>query len=182
VRSWFQRLFAARSPRRAPVTCYLRENGPLAYQLDLFGDTPRDAAETLLSSGLAWAWTSGTREWTHLTRISLSAFLADLPGGALLVAVEGELPTHLTGDVVKDWVRRFCRIEPVPLAVAISATPAPDPKRRNSPGQQLVFVQQHASAPVNALLDALHLDRRAAARSAYARLGPSSLESIAERL
>jgi hypothetical protein len=43
-------------------------------------------------------------------------------------------------------------------------------------------VQQHASDAVNGLLDTLRLDRRAAARSAYARLGPASLESLAERL
>jgi hypothetical protein len=43
-------------------------------------------------------------------------------------------------------------------------------------------VQQHASAAVSTLLDALHVDRKAALRSAYPRLGPASLESIAGRL
>ena len=135
-------------------------------------DSSRALAETLMNSELSWAWKSGTREWTHLTRISLSALLADLAGGALVVGVEGELPTQLTDGMVKDWVRRFCRAEPVPLAIAISVTL----------DRQIVFVQQHASTTVNALLNALHVDRNLVQRSAYARLGPATLESVAERL
>ena len=158
--------------RRGTVTCYLRENGPIGYQLELFGTVPRATVETLTNSGLSWAWKSGAREWTHLTPVSLSALLADLPGGALIIGLEGEVPTQVTSHIVKAWVRRFCRAEPVPLAIAISVTPSP----------QIVFVQQHASATVNALLAALHLDRDAALRSAYHRLGAASLESVAERL
>jgi hypothetical protein len=172
VLSVFARLFGSGRRRRPPVTCFIRENGPIAYQVDLFGGSPRESADTLLNAGLSWAWRSGAREWTHLTRISLSAFLGDLPGGALIVGVDGDLPTHLTDAAVKDWVRRFCRAEPTPLAIAASA----------SSGRQILFVQQHASDAVNGLLDTLRLDRRAAARSAYARLGPASLESLAERL
>ena len=153
-------------------TCYLRENGPIAYALDLFGASPREQADAMLSSELSWAWKSTTREWTQLTRISLSAFLADVPTGALLVGVEGELPTELSDAGVKEWIRRFSRIQPVPLAAVISVTP----------GQQLLFVQQHASDAVNALLETWGLDKGAAVRKSYPRLGPSTLESIGDRL
>lgn len=157
---------------RAVFTCYLRENGPIAYELNLFDDAPRERADAMISSGLSWAWKSHTREWTHLTRISLSAFLADVASGALLIGVEGELPTEVSDPVVKDWIRRFSRLQPVPMAAAISVTPA----------QQLLFVQQHASEAVNALLDTWGLDKGAAVRKAYPRLGAASLESIGDRL
>jgi hypothetical protein len=167
-----QRLFGGRRSGRPPVTCYLRENGPIAYELELFPDFSRERADAIISSGLSWAWKSDTREWTELTRISLSAFLADAPSGVRLVAIEGELPTELSDEVVAGWIRTFCRLHPSPLAAAIEVTPC----------RQMLFVQQHASEPVNRLLDDLGLDKGAAERKAYARLGPASLESIAERL
>jgi hypothetical protein len=172
VRSLLQRLLGARGAKRPSVTCYLRENGPIAYELDLFASTPRDRADAMVSSDLDWAWKSRTREWTHLTRISLSAFLADLPAGLVLVAIEGDLPTALTDGAVADWIRRFSRVQPVPLAAVITV----------QPDRQLLFVQQHASEPVNRLLDDWGLDKRAAERKSYARLGPASLEITAERL
>ena len=173
MRAFLQKLFGAgRTPRGSAFTCYLRENGPIAYELDLFGSSPRERADAMISSEIAWAWKSQTREWTQLTRISLSAFLADIATGALLVGVEGELPTELSDPAVKDWIRRFSRIQPGPLAAAISVTP----------GQHLLFVQQHASEAVNGLLDTWGLDKGAAVRKAYPRLGPASLESIGERL
>ena len=153
-------------------TCYLRENGPIAYELDLFGGSPRDRADAMMSGELFWAWKSGAREWTHLTRISLSAFLADLPAGVLLVATEADLPTEVSDEVVAEWIRGFCRIQDVPLVALISVTA----------DRQVLFVQQHASDPVNRLLDAWGLDKGAAERKSYARLGPASLESIADRL
>ena len=124
------------------------------------------------ASELSWAWKGKTRDWTHLTRISLSAFLADLPDGVVLIATAGELPTEISDPVVKDWMRRFCRLQPVELAAVISV----------SKDRQLLFVQQHASDEVNALLDEWGLDKGAAVRKAYPRLGPASLESLAERL
>ena len=173
MRSLLSRVFGSgQRARRVAVRCHLRENGPIGYELELFDELPRAQAETLMNSGLSWAWKSGTREWTHLTRVSLSAILADLAAGALIVGVEDELPTQVSDGMVKAWMRRFCRAEPVPLAIAMSVTP----------GREIVFVQQHPSATVSALLDALHLDRNAARRSAYARLGPASLESLADRL
>ncbi len=171
MRALLQRFFGGHRSR--PVfTCYLRENGPIAYELDLFGDTPRDRADAMMTGELFWAWKSGTREWTHLTRISLSAFLADLPAGVLLVASEVDLPTEVSDAVVADWIRGFCRIQEVPLVGVISVTP----------GRQVLFVQQHATEPVNRLLDAWGLDKGAAERKSYARLGPVSLEAIGEAL
>jgi hypothetical protein len=172
VGSILQRLFGGRRGRRAVFTCYLRENGPIAYELDLFASSPRERADAMMSSELGWAWKSGTREWTHLTRISLSAFLADAPAGVLLVATEGDLPTEVTDGVVAGWIRRFSRLQPSPLAAVIRVTS----------DRQLLFVQQHASEPVNRLLDDWGLDKGAAERKAYARLGPASLEAIVERL
>jgi hypothetical protein len=173
MRPVIERLFPFLRSRRAHVTCYLRENGPLAYELELFGAaSPRERAGLLLDSGLAWAWKGGPREWTELTRISLPAFLGDLTLGALLVGVDGELPTHVTDETVKGWLRCFCRVDPAPLAAAASV----------SPDRQLIFVQQHASPAVSALLDAFDLDRRSAVRTAYARLGAAGLERIADSL
>ena len=167
-----QRFFGPGRTRRAPFTCYLRENGPIGYELDLFAAAPRDRADAMMSSELAWAWKSGSREWTHLTRISLSAFLSDVPAGVVVIAAEGELPTDVNDALVKDWIRRFSRVHPVPLAAVISVTGP----------QQLLFVQQHASQSVNGLLEAWGLDKGADVRKAYPRLGPASLESLGDRL
>jgi hypothetical protein len=60
----------------------------------------------------------------------------------------------------------------VPLAIVIAG----------SPDRQMMFVQQHAAAPVSALMQSLEVDRKSAIRSAYARLSPASLEAMAERL
>jgi hypothetical protein len=171
VRAFLHRFFGPRR-RRSVFTCYLRENGPIAYELDLFGAEPRDRADAMMAGELSWAWKSGTREWTHLTRISLSAFLADLPAGVLLVATDAELPTEVSDAGVAEWIRRFARLQDVPLAAVIHVTP----------DRQLVFVQQHATESVNRLLDEWGLDKGAAARKSYARLGPASLESIADKL
>jgi len=171
VPSVLQRLFGRR--RKGPVACYLRENGPIAYELDLFGQEPRERADTIISSEITWAWKSATREWTELMRISLSAFLADLSAGkVMLTGTEGEPPVNLSDATVKDWIRHFSRLQPSPLAAVINA----------ADGRQLLFVQQHASDPVNRLLDTLDLDKGAAERKSYARLGPASLEALADRL
>ncbi len=172
MRALLQRFFGPGRTRRAPFTCYLRENGPIAYELDLFEAAPRDRADAMMSADLAWAWKSGAREWTHLTRISLSAFLSDISSGVVVIAADGELPTDVNDALVKDWIRRFNRVQPVPLAAVINV----------SGPQQLLFVQQHASEAVNNLLEAWGLDKGAAVRKAYPRLGPSTLESIADRL
>ena len=167
-----RRIFGPGRGGKAPVTCFIRENGPIAYRLEVFGAEPREQARTLLDSQLWWSWKSGTREWTELTPLSLSAFLNDLSAGALMVGADHELPTEMTDALVKGWIRQFCRVAPVPLAAVVHV----------QPDRQLLFVQQHAPTPVAAVLDALGLDRQAAARRAYAHLGADSLEALAERL
>jgi hypothetical protein len=172
VLSILQGLFGGNRARRSVVACYLRENGPIAYELDLFTSAPRERADAMMSSPLAWAWKGAAREWTHLTRISLSAFLGDIGSGALLVATDGELPTDLTDAVVGDWIRRFSRVQPVPLEAVIKV----------GADRQLLFVQQHATEAINELLANWGLDKGAAERKSYARLGADSLESIGQRL
>lgn len=173
VRALLQGIFGGGGRARRPVfTCFLRENGPIAYELDLFTTAPRERADAMMSSPLNWAWKGDAREWTHLTRISLSAFLGDVSSGAMLIGAEGELPTHVTDATVADWIRRFSRVQPVPLAAVIHVTPA----------RQLLFVQQHTSDAVNDLLAEWGLDKRAAERKSYARLGESSLEALGQRL
>lgn len=172
VRALLQRLLKRRRARSA-VACYLRENGPIAYELDLFSTDARERADAMMSGEIEWAWKGASRDWTELTRISLSAFLADLSSGdVLLVGSETDLPVGVSDALVKRWIRSFCRLQPSPLSAAISA----------ADGRQLLFVQQHASEPVNRLLDAWGLDKGAAERKAYPRLGPGALEGIAERL
>lgn len=172
MRRLLRRLLGHRA-RRPSVVCYLRENGPIAYELDLFSSASRDRADAMTSGELSWAWKAPNRDWTELTRVSLSAFLADVAaGGVLLAGADGELPVDLSDPVVKGWIRRFCRLQPTPLAAVISV----------SGGRQLLFVQQRASDAVNRLLDAWGLDKRAAGRRAYPRLGHASLEAVADRL
>jgi hypothetical protein len=151
----------------------LRENGPIAYEFDLFAAEPRERADAMIDSELSWTWRSGSRDWTHLSRVSLSAFLADMAAGSvLLLATEGETPHDLGNDAVSDWIRRFCRIQSSPVAAVISL----------AGGRQLLFVQQHATDAVNQLLDTWGLDKGSAQRQSYARLGTASLETIADRL
>jgi hypothetical protein len=158
-------------PRRA--ICYLRENGPIAYELDVLSSAPRDRAAAMLSSSLMWHWRTTARGWTELTRVSLSAFLADLAGGDLLiVGSPHELPGEVSDGLVGGWFRQFCRAEPTPLAAVVSL----------STGRQLLFVQQDVPAAINDLLGAWAIDKSAAERKSYARLGAASLEVVADRL
>jgi hypothetical protein len=171
VASFFQKLFGKR--RNDGVACFLRENGPIAYELDLFGESPRGRVDAMMSSGLSWAWKGSARDWTELTRISLSAFLADLASGnVILLATEGEPPVDLSDLTVKEWIRQFCRLQPSPLAAVITT----------ADNRQLLFVQQHATDAVNVLLDEWGIDKGAAMRKAYPRLGPASLESVGDKL
>jgi hypothetical protein len=98
----------------------------------------------------------------------------DAPDAHLTVCLSGRRAFRCgaRGRAVADWIRRFARLQPAPLAAVITVTP----------DRQLLFVQQHASDPVNRLLDDWGIDKGAAARKAYARLGPASLEAVAERL
>jgi hypothetical protein len=128
----------------------------------------------MMDMDISWTWRSPARDWTHLTRVSLSAFLSDLSGDSmLLLGTEGEPSHDLDNAVVSDWIRKFCRIQTSPVAAVISVTTG---------GRQLLFVQQHASESVNRLLDAWGLDKGSAERQSYARLGPAALEAIADGL
>jgi hypothetical protein len=169
VLTLLQRLLGGTRLGRRPFTCYLRENGPIAYEFDLFRAAPRERADAMMDSELSWAWKGADREWTHLTRISMSAFLADIPAGVILVAAREELPTEVDDALIAGWIRHFSRLQPVPLEAVI----------RIAQERQLLFVQQHASDQVNRLLDDWGIDKGAAERKSYARLGDHSLETIA---
>jgi hypothetical protein len=157
---------------RKPI-CYLRENGPIAYELGLLSSAPRDRADVMLSSGLTWHWRTAARGWTELTRISLSAFLADLPADDLLIVGTGDdLSVEISDAVVVGWLRRFCRTDRTPVAVVVSIAGS----------RELLFVQQDAPASVTGLLGAWAIDKSSADRRSYARLGPAALESVASRL
>jgi hypothetical protein len=172
VRRFLQQLWTRRRARRA-VVCFLRENGPIAYELDLFASAPRERADAMMSSDLTWTWRHAARDWTQLTRVSLSAFLSDLAAGdVLLLGTEGEPPHDLGNTAVSDWLRRFSRLQPSPVAALISV----------QNGRQLLYVQQNTTESVNRLLDAWGLDKGSAERQSYARLGPASLEAVADRL
>lgn len=168
VRSVFERLFGGSGRRGPGLTCYLRENGPVAFELDLFATAPRERAEVLLASALDWAWKDRSRGWTRLTRVSLSAFLADVPGGLLLAGFEGDLPSDITDTLLADALRRFVRVHPTALAAVVTSAPDRD----------LLFVQQHATDAVNDLLAGLGIDKADAARRPYAHLKQRKLEEI----
>ena len=174
MRGLLQRLFKSRPGGGSKVVCYLRENGPVAYELDLFAANPRERTDAMLSAGLEWSWRSPSRDWTELSRVSLSAFLADVAAGEILLAgTEPDAPHHILDNVdIKDWIKRFSRLQPSPLVALIGVRS----------GKQLLYVQQHASDSVNRLLDAWGLDKGSAERRSYARLGPLALESLADRL
>ena len=167
-----KRLWPGSGARRG-VVCHLRENGPIAYEFDLFGADPRGRADAMLDSGISWTWKGAERDWTQLSRVSLSAFLGDLASGqVLLLGTEGDTPPDLSGTAVRDWLRHFTRIQPSPVAAVISVAGT----------RQLLFVQQHATDEVNQLLEAMGIDKGKAERRSYARLGTAALESLAERL
>jgi hypothetical protein len=163
-------MFAGPTAGSKQPICYLRENGPIAYELGLLSSAPRDRADAMLSSGLTWHWRTAARGWTELTRISLSAFLADLPAGDLLiVGIGDDLSMEISDAVVAGWLRRFCRTDRTPVAAVVSIVG----------NRELLFVQQDAPASVSSLLGAWAIDKSSADRSSYARLGPAALESIA---
>jgi hypothetical protein len=177
VSSIWQKL--TRSARRVPLVCYLRENGPIAYELPLFANDARAVVEAMLATGLAWYWrasaaSSHAEDWTQLTRWSLGAFLPDLErGGVLTVGIDaGDAPAGATDAVVGQWIRPFCAERPGPAHVFIA--------RAND--RDRVFVAQQPPESVRDLLQAWGIDRGKAERRAYARLRGESLEEIARTL
>jgi len=176
---WLRRAFRRTGSARAPVTCYLRENGPIAYALALFDADPRSRLDAMLDSGLAWYWLSAAvpadesapRDWTQLTRWSMAALLADLAApdtgdrDITMVGIDAaDAPADLSDDRVARWVRDFAADSPGRLHVVV---------RR---GPDLVFVAQQPPEPVRELLYAWGIDRAKAERRAYARLETRSLE------
>jgi hypothetical protein len=189
---WLLRAFRRTGSARAPIVCYLRENGPIAYALTLFDPDPRARVDAMLDSGLAWYWRkaaqedrSGAQEWTQLTRWAMAALLADLAATSesrvlspesdvrdreseidvTIVGIDGaDAPTELSDRRVAPWVRDFASDIASPLHIVVRRPP------------DLVFVAQQPPAAVRDLLYAWGVDRAQTERRAYAKLETRSLE------
>lgn len=182
---WLFGRFRGRAAR-GPLVCYLRENGPIAYACDVFGQDGRDRAGAMLATDLAWYWRTmvrdaEARDWTRLTAWSLAALLTDLgarhngvEARLLLVALDGRDPPPALGDAdVSRWLRGFSGGAERPLHAAVS---------RPAPGGDLMFVAQQPPESIRVLLHAWGIDRDKAERRAYARLESHSLESLARQV
>jgi len=170
------------------LVCYLRENGPIAYALEIFERDPRERAGVLLATDLAWYWRAiaadggVVRDWTHLTAWSLAALLADVgaepSGGAaslVLMGIDGADATSEVSDArAASWMKGFSADAGGPVH-AVVARPAPG-------GGELLFVAQHPPEPVRALLQAWGIDRDKAVRRAYPRLQSHTLEDMIRAL
>ena len=183
---WFLNRFRRRNSGRASLVCYLRENGPIAYGTDVFGNGARERADAMLSTDLTWFWkTSGPdslrRDWTHLTRWSLAALLGDLVAEhdglkphVVVIGVEGEdSPEDVTDHRVAGWMRGFGSAAPAPLHAVVS---------RPAPGGDLLFVAQQPPESIRNMLQAWGIDRDKAERRAYARLHGTALEDLIRSL
>jgi hypothetical protein len=183
---WILRHLRPRRRDRAPLVCYLRENGPIAYGTALFAREPRERAEAMLATGLAWYWKTAAaagvaREWTELSRWSLAALLADL--GDVLDGVQPHLlaiaidpqdsAQEMTDGRVAGWIRAFNGAAASPLHAVVSH-PVPD--------GDLVFVAQQPPEAVRTLLHGWGIDRDKASRRAYARLHGTALEDVMRSL
>jgi hypothetical protein len=183
VRWLFDQLRGGRR-RHTAVACYLRENGPIAYELSLFAENPRERVDAMFETGLSWYWStdrgatgSEPPEWIELTRWSIAALLSDLAtaDGAwiLIVGVERQdVRTDLARSIA-GWSRRFATDDRSPLHALI----------HHAPGHpEHVFVAQQPPENVRGLLQAWGIDRARADRRAYPRLRDQSLESLLDRL
>ena len=186
---WLRRLLPQRPRARGALVCYLRENGPIAYGTEVFGDDPRERVEAMLASTeLTWYWkTAGpesiARDWTHLTRWSLAAMLQDLTAQdagvrphVLVAGVDDTAhdgPEEVTDARVAGWIRAFASAAPGPLHAVVS---------RPAAGGDLFFVAQQPPEIVRNLLHAWGIGRDKAQRVAYARLHGRALEDIAHLL
>jgi hypothetical protein len=166
--------------------CYLRENGPIAYALEIFNRSPRERAAVMLAADLAWYWRNlsaegETHDWTRVTAWSLAALLRDLaiaPTGitpyVLLIAIDPrDAPPSMTDAEVSRWVAAFAAGADQPLHALVS---------RPAPGGDLLFVAQQPPGPVRLLLQAWGIDRDKAERRAYARLESHALERLPQRM
>jgi hypothetical protein len=171
---------------RAPLVCYLRENGPIGYATTLFAHDPRGRVEAMLATGLAWYWkTIGPspvgRDWTELSRWSLAALLGDLAAQQdgiaphiLAIAIDHQdAAPDLTDARVAGWLRAFNSAAPGPLHAAVG---------RPAPGGDLLFVAQQPPESIRALLHGWGIDRDKATRRAYARLQGHGLEDFIQSI
>jgi hypothetical protein len=187
---WFldRMMFGLGGRPRAPLVCYLRENGPIAYSTEVFGQDPRERVDAMLSTSLAWFWkTAGpapmARDWTSLTRWSLAALLADLAieqNGArphvLVVGIDDagqDSPEDMSDRRVAGWMRGFAGAADGPLHAVAS---------RPGSGGELLFVAQQPPESIRTLLQAWGIDRDKAERRAYARLHGNALEDLMKSL
>ena len=171
--------------RQTGIVCYLRENGPIAYELTLFGESPRDRVDAMFDTGLSWYWTTDRadaaaepRDWIELTRWSVPTLLTDLDGskGSGRTLIAGVEPQDSRPDLARDivvWGRRFATDDRSPLHVLVHHA-ANQPER--------IFVAQQPPENVLTLLHAWGIDRARAARRAYPRLRDQSLETLIEKL
>ena len=188
---WFRRLFPRRNRARTGLVCYLRENGPIAYGTEVFGQDPSERVDAMLASTeITWYWKTASasdprsREWTQLTRWSMAAMLADLAAEhdglkphVLVVGIDDsgrEGPEEVTDGRVASWIRAFSGAAQAPPLHAVVSRPGP--------GGDLFFVAQQPPEVVRNLLHAWGIDRDKAQRKAYARLHGSALEDIARSL
>jgi hypothetical protein len=181
--SWFDR-FRRSACRSTIIACYLRENGPIAYELPLFGDAQREPLDAMFESGLSWYWSvlrsDGTesREWIELTRWSMAALLSNLSGAnssghVVMIGIE---PLDGRVDIANNvtaWAKRFVVDESSPLHVVID---------HPGNGSEYVFVAQQPPENVRVLLQNWGIDRASAERRAYPRLREHALESLVERI
>jgi hypothetical protein len=161
-----------RQPYPGGVVCYLRENGPIAYELSLFGDDPRERIEAMFETGLTWYWsTASDPDWIELTRWSMAAFVtARRSADSLLIA--GVEPRESAGEIahgLREWGRQFTTEDPSPLQMVV---------HRSRDGVDRVFVAQQTPDHMRQLLQAWNIDRAKAERRAYARLRDQSLEAL----
>jgi len=183
---WLLKHLRSRRRDRAPLVCYLRENGPIAYGTEIFARDPRERAEAMLATGLAWYWKTTSarviaRDWTELSRWSLAALLADLAAEqdgvlphVLAIAVDPlDSADEMTDARVADWMRGFSGAAPAPLHAVVT---------HPVPGGDLVFVAQQPPDAIRVLLHGWGIDRDKAARRAYARLDGTALEDVIRAL
>ena len=185
---WIFRPFRSGNRARAPLVCYLRENGPIAYATDIFAADPRERADAMISTDLTWFWKASgpeplARDWTHLTRWSLAALLADLTAQqdavkphVLIVGADDvvrDSPEEMTDARMAAWMRGFNNAAEGPLHAVVSHPAATG---------DLLFVAQQPPESVRALLQAWGISRDKAERKAYPRLNGQTLEDLISRL